>query len=202
MIYLSTNHLKAVLTHAAKDDVRYYLNGILFEVCKDGSVHLVATDGHRMFAGIVLKPSWLDTPQQGPFSLIIPRVAVETAIKMAKRNHGIWLASTPDGRYRLDDVGFVPVDGKFPDWRRVRPNQTTAKPENGSQFDWQYLADANSALRLWYGSKNGNYALATYETGIGLMTGSDCSASITIMGIRTNTVDGVAITHFAPSAYE
>ena len=39
------NRVKACM---AKDDVRYYLNGILFHLTSENQLKLVATDGHRM----------------------------------------------------------------------------------------------------------------------------------------------------------
>lgn len=212
MILLNKGHLAAALTHVADNDIRYFLNGVLFEVCADGSVHLVATDGHRLFAGLVCRLDGSNPDEQkGPFSLIIPSDTVKAAIKGAGRFKDIMLSAMPDGRYMLGDTVFIPVDGKFPDWRRVRPDfsATTNTVQTPGQFNWQYLADANKALRLWYDVKPSTFKSYRLEQrassslglgDMGVMLGSDCTASVVIMGMRDDAVSFA--TPFVPSAYE
>jgi len=103
----------------AQQDVRFYLNGMLFEV-NNNSLRAVATDGHRL-ATSVANISGPETTQQ----IILPRKGV---IELAK------LLSDPEAtvsitlsgnhlRAQTDNYSFVSklVDGKFPDYTRVIP---------------------------------------------------------------------------------
>ena len=48
----------------AKDDVRYYLNGVLIEKGRDNKPIIVATDGHRMVAALDENGLFPDTPNE------------------------------------------------------------------------------------------------------------------------------------------
>ena len=180
MILLNKGKLKAVLTHAATDDIRYYLNGVLFEVDENQVVWLIATDGHRLFAG---KIGANQCEQKGPFSIIIPADVVKRAC--AGKTPCLPLMASPDGRYTLGDISFTPVEGKFPDWRRVCPAAdaplTSGKPH---QFNWDYVANAQKALRLCDGSEKAGYALRHLDTDQGFMCSRDETARVVIMRMR------------------
>lgn len=104
----------------AQQDVRYYLNGMLFELAAD-YLRVVATDGHRLAMQTVA----LQNPVSEPVQLILPRKGVielgrlltgeeaEVSIVFG-RNHV---------RARTKDTTFTSklVDGKFPDYNRVLP---------------------------------------------------------------------------------
>lgn len=103
----------------AQQDVRFYLNGMLFEV-NNTSLRAVATDGHRL-ATSVASISGPEATQQ----IILPRKGV---IELAK------LLSDPEAtvsitlsgnhlRAQTDKYTFISklVDGKFPDYTRVIP---------------------------------------------------------------------------------
>ena len=150
-VTIKRQHLQAVLTHAAIKDVRYYLQGVLIERTAIGRFYLVATDGNRMAVGQFHDP---ECDQTGPWSFIIPAATVKSAIK--GRAETVVLKSRDDGKYELADQVFAPVDGRFPDWRRV---VTHGKPGGvASQFDFQLLADAQECVRIWRGDKPGKFA--------------------------------------------
>ena len=105
----------------ARQDVRYYLNGLLLEVTPR-QVRAVATDGHR------LAVARLDTETgvEEPNSMIVPRKGV---LELAR------LLTTEDIKLRIHagtnaigmaigDVRFSSklIDGKFPDYGRVIPD--------------------------------------------------------------------------------
>lgn len=46
-------HVAAAKYASSVKDIRYYLNGVCFQVNKAAQVRIVATDGHRLFAGFV-----------------------------------------------------------------------------------------------------------------------------------------------------
>jgi len=176
MILLNKGKLKAVLTHAATDDIRYYLNGVLFEVDENQVVWLIATDGHRLFAG---KIGANQCEQKGPFSIIIPGDAVKRAC--TEKTPTLTLCAFSDGRYALGSAIFTPVEGKFPDWRRVCPAVDAERADAPLQFNWDYVATAQKALRLWDGSEKAGYALRHLKATQGLMHSRDESARIVIM---------------------
>jgi len=135
--------IKALLICAAKVDVRYYLKGVCVDARADGAVVLAATDGHRMLA----YPVAVDNIEAlAPGEYIIPREALE-AVKPAKVGRvtlpiQIDIVTAPDqpdpdrvsvtikGQTSITVTGATsavtaPIDGKFPDWRRVVPTSTS-----------------------------------------------------------------------------
>ena len=103
----------------AVQDIRYYLNGILF-VAEGNTLSLVATDGHRLaFSSAELE---VEVPKQ---EVILPR---KTVLELQR------LLSDADGAIEMQFAGnqakfsfggmeFVTklVEGKFPDYNRVIP---------------------------------------------------------------------------------
>ena len=110
----------------AVQDIRYYLNGILF-VAEGKTLSLVATDGHRLaFASATLD---VEVPKQ---EVILPR---KTVIELQRLLSD---ASVPEGQDApMIEMQFAPnqakfsfgamefvtklVEGKFPDYNRVIP---------------------------------------------------------------------------------
>ena len=103
----------------AQQDVRYYLNGMLFEV-NSQKLRTVATDGHRL-ATCVADVSGLDAQQQ----IILPRKGVLELAKFLTNPEGtVTLALSANHlRASTEDYTFTSklVDGKFPDYTRVIP---------------------------------------------------------------------------------
>ena len=103
----------------AQQDVRYYLNGMLFEVGPNG-LRTVATDGHRL-ATCHAAISGPDSAQQ----IILPRKGVlELAKLLTDAEATVSLSlSTNHLRAHTETFTFTSklVDGKFPDYNRVIP---------------------------------------------------------------------------------
>ena len=104
----------------AQQDIRYYLNGLLWVV--DGStIRVVATDGHR------LAYSACETEQSlGKHEAIIPRKTVNELQRLLDDSDepvSIDVASN-QVRFRFGSVELVSklIEGKFPDYQRVIPN--------------------------------------------------------------------------------
>lgn len=191
MLTINTNQLKAAIHCAAAKDVRFYLQGVHLEVCSNGDVHIVSTDGNVLFAGLICAPNaqWTDTPQKCPWSMILPLDVVKAAVKT--KAPGVTLTAMPDGRYMLADRVFAPVDGKFPDWRRVIPSNheldsCEAKP---AQFNPDLLTAARDALNEWFGSKKptGRFVRQRGEQAA-VMTGDDMTAVCIVMPLREKTM--------------
>ena len=196
MITFAKHQLRAALTHAPSTEIRYYLNGVYLEFTEPGDIHIVATDGHRMFCGLIFAKDarWTDAPQKGPFSMIVPYAAIKAA---TKGNGGVTLSALPDGRYSLGDSIFTPIDGCFLDWRRFVP--AVSGPDEPAQYNWQFIADAGTAIKAWYGSKRCIGVLRQHGFGPGLMLSPDGAAFCLIMPMHK---DVVSADPFRPCPYE
>lgn len=105
----------------AQQDVRYYLNGLLFDL-RDNLLRCVATDGHRLaLCEAPLDGSGIQSKRQ----IIVPRKGVQELQRLLEgsdrelelevgRNHI---------RVKRDDVTFTSklIDGRFPDYEAVIP---------------------------------------------------------------------------------
>ena len=120
---VSQNQLKKLLKQVdfsmAQQDIRYYLNGLLFEV--DGKkLNIVATDGHRLsFTSTDLNNS------QEKTQTIIPRKTITELIKlMGDDEQPIMICITKNQvSFKFNDIDLITkvIDGKFPDYSRVIP---------------------------------------------------------------------------------
>lgn len=105
----------------AQQDVRYYLNGMLFEV-GESWFRVVATDGHRLAMQTVGVASDVTETQQ----IIVPRKGVLELSRLLSEPSDEKIAllfGCSHIRVRLKDFTFTSklVDGKFPDYMRVLP---------------------------------------------------------------------------------
>lgn len=104
----------------AQQDVRYYLNGMLWELDAE-HLRAVATDGHRL-AMCTLETS-LDVAE--PTQVILPRKGViELSRLLLSDDDTIAIVIGANHlRATTDDFTFTSklVDGKFPDYKRVLP---------------------------------------------------------------------------------
>lgn len=181
MLNIQSKILKAALLSAAKKDIRYYLNGVCLSVTASGNVFIMSTDGHRAFVAKVPANCWNGEMQQkGPFDIIIPTETVAAALKT--KTPLITLSAMDNGMYSLANVIFAPVDGKFPDINKVLP----ALPVTDAiaQFNADYLADAQAALRIVDDSKCAFYALRHNGPSCAYMSCEN--AFVIIMSVRDN----------------
>ena len=144
---IKTNELKALLICAAKNDARYYLNGVHFESTQAGYI-AASTDGHRLLC--------LNLPHEAPelnFKGLIPRALIEAAIKTK--------AATIDISIEGDQVSLVSLglynigklaEGVFPDFRRVIP-QSVSGLYDETNFYNEYLVDFDKVGKLVNGGK-------------------------------------------------
>lgn len=107
----------------AQQDIRYYLNGLLF-VFEPGFIRTVATDGHRL-AHCGAQVDGIE----GKHDVIIPRKTVlEMQRLLADSDDPVQIdVSTGQIRFRFGSVELISklVEGKFPDFTRVIPNNYT-----------------------------------------------------------------------------
>ncbi|MGC9403951.1 DNA polymerase III subunit beta [Vibrio genomosp. F10] len=106
----------------ANQDVRYYLNGMLFEI--DGNtIRSVATDGHRMAVSQVTLVGDFEKQQ-----IIVPRKGVQELSKLLDAPEQPVVLQIGSSNLRAEVNNFIftskLVDGRFPDYRRVMPQNT------------------------------------------------------------------------------
>ncbi len=108
----------------AQQDVRYYLNGMLWEV-NEGYLRMVATDGHRL-AMCTLEAT---TDSSELLQVILPRKGViELSRLLINEDQAVQVVIGSNHiRATTSDFTFTSklVDGKFPDYDRVLPKQST-----------------------------------------------------------------------------
>lgn len=147
-ILIPINAFKAAIHCVAnKHDVRYYLQGVHIEVFGT-QANVVATDGHCMLACKVAVEN-----SESSVDLIIPTDTVKAALKAhsIKSYPFLSLDQLADGRYSLDDQLFTPIDGKFPDWKRIIPKAVSG--EAGS-YDPEIVLRVSKAVCAFYDCKH------------------------------------------------
>ncbi|MBU2884216.1 DNA polymerase III subunit beta [Gilvimarinus agarilyticus] len=104
----------------AQQDVRYYLNGMLWEVQQD-QLRVVATDGHRM--AMCTRALGINTSEL--VQAILPRKGVLELARLMNDNEELVdvVLSANHIRVASHEYTFTSklVDGKFPDYERVLP---------------------------------------------------------------------------------
>lgn len=170
------NKLKAAMVCAAKEDIRYHLNGVLVEVHKD-QVLMVSTDGHRM--SVIREYLCNPVPEQliGK-SFIVPLSLIITAVKAIDRRFSFYFEFTRDKDLVQHDgslkeyysvkigsdlgvgVSDKCVDGKYPDWRFIIPK--SIGPAMGTfAADPAYLGDYVKMIKL-FDPKKEKYRIQAY----------------------------------------
>ena len=104
----------------AQQDVRYYLNGLLFDL-RDDALRCVATDGHRL----ALCEAALDGGARAKRQIIVPRKGVTELQRLLEGGDRALELEVGRNHIRIkrDDVTFTSklIDGRFPDYEAVIP---------------------------------------------------------------------------------
>ncbi len=104
----------------AQQDVRYYLNGLLFDL-RDQTLRCVATDGHRL----ALCEAPLEQPVAAKRQIIVPRKGVTELQRLLEGGDRALELEIGRSHIRVkrDDVSFTSklIDGRFPDYEAVIP---------------------------------------------------------------------------------
>ncbi len=103
----------------AQQDIRYYLNGLLL-VVTGNELRVVSTDGHRLaYASEHLSESQTRT------EVILPRkTIIELSRLLSDNDDALEIRLSPNQAvFRFGDIELVSklIDGKFPDYERVIP---------------------------------------------------------------------------------
>lgn len=141
--------LKAALMFVSREATRPYLGGVYI----DPAGLAVSTDGHRLFCG-ALAPDDERAALPAFDGWTIPGEALKRALQGFKPPRGTVdprITITPE---RVGDVACKPIDGAFPDWRRVIPD-AAAMDGAAAQYQGEYLADFDKAAALLRGDRRG-----------------------------------------------
>lgn len=135
--------IDAVQFSMANQDVRYYLNGMLFEI-EDGQLKTVATDGHRL--ALCAQPVGHEISES--CSVILPRKGVIELAKLVGDNNELVNMQIGNNNLRisLGDFTFTSklIDGKFPDYKRVMPRN----PDKPLEVSCEELRNALSRVAI------------------------------------------------------
>lgn len=105
----------------ANQDVRYYLNGMLFET-DNGMLRSVATDGHRL----AMSSCAVEQPGLAQKQVIVPRKGVVELLRLLGEEEAEVSVAIGNNHIRIESETIVftskLVDGRFPDYRRVLPS--------------------------------------------------------------------------------
>lgn len=107
----------------SNEETRYYLNGVYFHI-SEGNLRSVATDGHRLASyEIALPEGAADMP-----GIIIPRKTVNELAKLLESQEEVIISlSDSKIKFESDKIELLSkvVDGTFPDYQRVIPDNNT-----------------------------------------------------------------------------
>lgn len=107
----------------ANQDVRYYLNGLLFDF-HDGTLSTVATDGHRL----AVCDLGSDLGLTGERQLIVPRKGVLELSRMLSDDDALVELALGKNHIRLVKGSSIftskLIDGRFPEYKAVIPKGT------------------------------------------------------------------------------
>lgn len=138
--------LSLVAPFISKEKTRYYLGGINIEKHPKGGIIMTATDGHRL-GTIHDKTGSIE----GAKSAII---AIAPALKNYIKGTGKTFYQVGNASYiTLGEVeqpeamgdmvvcacNNAPIDGTFPDWRRVVPKKSSLAATKSISFDHRYV---------------------------------------------------------------
>lgn len=104
----------------AVQDIRYYLNGMLFQL-QEGKLVVAATDGHRLAVDAIT----LEGETGKSMEMILPRKTVVELIKLLSEGEEEVTIQIGGNQVVFKHTDFElrskVVDGKFPDYQRVVP---------------------------------------------------------------------------------
>jgi DNA polymerase-3 subunit beta len=145
--------LAALSLCASTEKTRYYLCGVCVEIAPR-HVTYAATDGHVLAAHREeLADDAADNELLGSF--IIP-TAMCAKFKLKKGASTVGTIM-PDAEYLIigyvgERIGFTPVDGTFPDWRRAVPALPTGETKTAQFWAHNVSRLASVGTQLGYGA--------------------------------------------------
>ncbi|WP_035670082.1 hypothetical protein [Bradyrhizobium liaoningense] len=184
MIRFNANLFRLAFSCASNEETRYYLKGVYVEPHAQGGVTLTATDGHRLICirdengqadesaiinlGDALKQCKPKRNERR--DVVIYTGSNDAHVMLTTVDHeGVSTSGKKTGAEILTDSPIamaygVKVDGSYPDYRRVVPQEFTDKGAPG--FAGQYIAafgDIACDLAVHQGLKAGRHSTDCYS---------------------------------------
>jgi hypothetical protein len=178
---VSARLVAAIGQFRADCDIRYYINGIYVEPIEGGGALIVATNGHVMgmwrdITGIVERPAILRFDKrlevackgssQKRLTIIDDRLVVLTMTgEVSSETYVQNRFSSKQGSWE--------VEGKFPDWKRVVPADSSGRmlhdPVNATYFGLM-----SRAIQIGTGEKFAGFSFLQPSTGSGVAVTVSC----------------------------
>lgn len=164
----------------AVNDVRYYLNGMLW-ASEGGTLRCVTTDGHRLATAVA------DCADEAvsASAILLPRRAVLEIARLAKSGGEMSIRiAEREVTVAAGEVALACklIDGRFPDWQRVMPKECNCTITLDTEAFIQALrraiqiADANfSPIKLLGADKTTDITITAYNK-----EGEDTEESIAV----------------------
>ena len=132
----------------------YYLNGACLTKDKDGNPYVAATDGHRLAAKPVPAAKHFD-------GQIVQRRAIDFVLRFGEPTEVHFWPDSNVARFELPGATLVTklIDGSFPDWTRVIPDQ------GDTQMTLNARAAKAALKRLAVGPERAAYAAFFFQDG-------------------------------------
>jgi hypothetical protein len=207
MLKIETNQIKAAMECVVteKNDPRFYLRGVLLEITACGDVHLVSTDGERLFFGRIpaARVQWTDGRIEGTAKIILPHDALKKGVAAARRFGGVVIGHRGDNAYSINGMECEALKGYFPDWRKVAETGFKTIKAECPPMDWGRVATVEKALREWSGNKTATVRVnGIGADGVGaLVTGDDHNAFALVMPQKKKDITPFITPNF-PAALE
>ena len=172
MINVPMNIIRAAIPCAGVNEKRAYLNGARFEyTADDTTLRVIST------TTTVLSCFSVCMPEEDGEDLAVT-IPTDVLMLVAKSKGSVAVLNRYAIGHRFGGVFFDPVEGEFPDYRRAIPATLSGKVAN---FDATLLNKAQKALRAFYQSKDGLFALEHNGKDGAVMHGGDSDAMVVIM---------------------
>lgn len=153
---ISAERARLAMTCMAKNDIRYYLNGILVEPRAEGGAFIAGTNGHHLIvvideSGVCDEPTILRIGNDLMRRCAKPGLHTKNIQRLQLdefRGKPALLLTDPVTGELPDYVQFDPiVHRKFPEWRNVVPDLRTLKRGHASAFNTDLLHAVTSVLK-------------------------------------------------------
>ncbi len=184
-LYIETKYLKSAAIFTGKDSSRYYLQGVQVEIF-ERHVTLVSTDGHRLFVAHceLASDNFADNSMIGE-TFILPSDTIKKALtgyKLDKISMGIEKNDLTYS-FTVGDVGFIPIDGTFPNWREIINPDKVSHSNELAQYNALYLADFAKASKI-LGNKSGYFDIGYNGDNVAPISFDDMNAAGLIMPVK------------------
>ena len=194
MIYsININSLKAAQFCSANKDIRYYLNSVYLDFKVDTvlpHVNVIATDGHLLAAYQDKLTDVDNATVRADFSVIVPLDTIKAVLKLVGKDQKTIELEKLGENWRLGDLNFIPIEGKYPDYMRVIPGTDTRHHDNGApRIDPDILLKAHKSFNTRFNwatnaKGKGSFSYGPTKNDSAVLHNGDNKSLVVIMPMR------------------